>query len=144
MDDLLAYLRDYAFKNHIGYEFSNFHNPDRAPKSITYMKMIFMNSNWKNKEEIPFQFAHEISHILNGDSGSNNFSASSIYMKEEYKANARAAEILMEYSDLNNLSFYDSVSFMNAFGIPSKARYVVDDVFRERFGVNYKRTDCAL
>lgn len=132
MDDLMTFLRDYAFANQIGYQFDNIREPDQAPKSNTALRVVFMNNNWKNPEEIPFQFAHEISHILNGDKGSNNFSANSVYSKEEYKANKRATKILLEYCDLNGLTFYNSTEFMDAFGIPSKAGYVVDDVFEEK------------
>lgn len=135
MDDLMTFLRDYAFTNQIGYQFDSIREPDQAPKSNTALRVVFMNNNWNTPEEIPFQFAHEISHILNGDSGPNNFCASSVYSKEEYQANKRATKILLEYCDLNGLTFYNSTEFMNAFGIPPKAGYVVDDVFKEKLSI---------
>lgn len=144
MDNLMTFLRDYAFSNQIGYQFDSIRKPDQAPKSDFSLRVVFMNNNWKNPNEIPFQFAHEISHILNGDSGSNNFCASSIYIKEEYAANKRATEILLEYCDLNNLAYFDSVKFMLAFGIPLKVGYVVDEVFKERFGIQYSESYCEM
>ena len=48
MDDLMTFLRDYAFANQIGYQFDSIREPDQAPKSNTALRVVFMNNNWKN------------------------------------------------------------------------------------------------
>lgn len=141
----MIYLCNYAYDNGIGYQLDKTaYDPDDVSFYLDFTNTVYINMNYKSKKEISFQLMHEISHALNGDKGSNNFSADSVYIKEEYKVNVCTTEILLEYSDLNNLSFSNPVSFMYTFGIPSKAGYVVNGVFKEQFGVNYKETDCAL
>ncbi|WP_261785716.1 ImmA/IrrE family metallo-endopeptidase [Pediococcus pentosaceus] len=105
---------------------------------------VYINTNYINEEEVPFQFAHEISHALNGDKGSNSFCSNVFYIREECAANKRAVGILLEYCELNNLAYSDSVDFMLAFGIPLKVGYVVDEVFKERFGVQYSESYCEM
>ncbi|WP_440964307.1 ImmA/IrrE family metallo-endopeptidase [Pediococcus pentosaceus] len=136
MDNLITYLCNYAFDHDIGYQLDRIsYDPEDASFYLNLTNTVYINMNYKNEEEVPFQFAHEISHALNGDRGSNNFSANSVYSKEEYKANKRATKILLEYCDLNGLTFYNSTEFMDAFGIPFKAGYVVDNVFEEKIGI---------
>ncbi|MCM6793260.1 ImmA/IrrE family metallo-endopeptidase [Pediococcus pentosaceus] len=136
MDNLITYLCNYAFDHDIGYHLDRIsYDPEDASFYLNLTNTVYINMNYKNEEEAPFQFAHEISHALNGDKGSNNFSANSVYSKEEYKANKRATKILLEYCDLNGLTFYNSTEFMDAFGIPSKAGYVIDNVFEEKVGI---------
>lgn len=136
MNDLMMYLCNYAYDSGIGYQLDKAsYDPNDVSFYLDFTNTVYINMSYKNKEEVPFQFAHEISHALNGDKGSNNFSANSVYSKEEYKANKRATKILLEYCDLNGLTFYNSTEFMDAFGIPSKAGYVVDDVFEEKIGI---------
>lgn len=136
MNNLMTYLCNYAYDHGIGYQLDRAsYKPDEVSFYMELNNTVYINTNYINEEEVPFQFAHEISHALNGDKGSNNFSANSVYSKEEYKANKRATKILLEYCDLNGLTFYNSTEFMDAFGIPSKAGYVVDNVFEEKIGI---------
>lgn len=143
-EDLMTYLCDYAFENKIGYEFSSKHKPDRSPRSITALRMVFMNNNWPNKQEIPFQFAHEISHIINGDTGSNNFAAPAFYSKEEFNANKRATIIILEYCNLHGFQWTNIINFMASFNIPMRAKEAVKAGFAEYIGTPYNTTDCKI
>lgn len=143
-EDLMKYLCDYAFENKIGYEFSSKHDPDRSPRSITALRMVFMNNNWPNKQEIPFQFAHEISHVLNGDSGSNNFAAPAFYSKEEFNANKRATRILLEYCDLHGFQWDNVIDFMDSFSIPMRAKEAVKSGFKEYISKPYNVNNCTI
>ncbi|MBF7103413.1 ImmA/IrrE family metallo-endopeptidase [Pediococcus pentosaceus] len=136
MDNLITYLCNYAFDHDIGYQLDRIsYDPEDASFYLNLTNTVYINMNYKNKVEIPFQFAHELSHALNGDKGSNNFCSNVFYIREECAANRRAVGILLEYCDLNGLTFYNSTEFMDAFGIPSKAGYVVDNVFEEKIGI---------
>ncbi|WEA58311.1 ImmA/IrrE family metallo-endopeptidase [Pediococcus pentosaceus] len=133
MNDLITYLCNYAFDHGIGYELdSKTFKPSDSSFSNKEASMVFINMNWPNKNEIPFQLAHEISHIINGDCGSNNYSAGSVYSKEEYNANKKAIHILLDYCTLNNLHYENYIDFMTAFGIPTKLTYVVNEIFKNR------------
>ena len=60
-------LLEIASSNNIkvgwNHELSKYTPPVSAPTD----KCIVMNVNWYNQKEIPFQSAHEIAHIQNGD-----------------------------------------------------------------------------
>ncbi|MCM6819799.1 ImmA/IrrE family metallo-endopeptidase [Pediococcus pentosaceus] len=136
MDNLITYLCNYAFDHDIGYQLDRIsYDPEDASFYLNLTNTVYINMNYKNKKEIPFQFAHELSHALNGDKGSNNFCSNAFYIREECAANKRATKILLEYCDLNGLTFYNSTEFMDVFGIPSKAGYVVNNVFEEKLGI---------
>ncbi|KAF0343198.1 ImmA/IrrE family metallo-endopeptidase [Pediococcus acidilactici] len=106
--------------------------------------MVFMNNNWPNKQEIPFQFAHEISHVLNGDSGSNNFAAPAFYSKEEFNANKRATRILLEYCDLHGFQWDNVIDFMDSFSIPMRAKEAVKSGFKEYISEPYNVNNCTI
>lgn len=145
MNDLIVYLCNYAFDHGIGYELNaQDFEPDDSPFSSTIESRVFINMNWINQTEIPFQFAHEISHILNGDSGSNNFAAPSLYSKEEYNANKRATSILLEYCDLHGFQWKNVIDFMDSFSIPMRAKEAVKAGFKEYVGVPYSVKACEI
>ncbi|MDB8867647.1 ImmA/IrrE family metallo-endopeptidase [Pediococcus acidilactici] len=145
MDDLIAYLCNYAFDHGIGYELdAQDFEPDDSPFSSTEESRVFINMNWRKQSEIPFQFAHEISHILNGDLGSNSYSANSLYSKEEFAANKRATKILLEYCDLHRFEWNNVINFMNSFSIPMRAKDAVKAGFKEYIGKPYSTNCCEI
>ncbi|GAY74310.1 ImmA/IrrE family metallo-endopeptidase [Lentilactobacillus kosonis] len=124
MDDLITYLCNYAYDHKIGFILNRQKlSSDEVPISSYALNLIIVNMNWNPETEIPFQFAHEISHILNGDKGDKGFPAAII--KEEYAANKRAIDILMKYAELNEIPTNNVVKFMNIFGIPYKLEDLV-------------------
>lgn len=119
MDDLITYLCNYSFEHNIGFVLDGENmKPNEVPSSIGILRLVIINMRWYNKNEIPFQFAHEISHILNGDMGDNKYSTAPIHTKEESLANKRGIDILVDYCELNDIEFDSRKQFFDAFGIP--------------------------
>lgn len=98
------------------------------PSASTKYKKIAMNKNWHNPAEIPFQLAHEISHIQNHDDCELAFYHASFYSKEkyEYEANLGAIKLLLPiYKDME--CEMNPVTFMKSFSIPG---YLFDNVVK--------------
>lgn len=93
--------------------------------SATYNKIV-MNKNWHNQNEIPFQLAHEIAHILNHDECDLAFYHATFSSKEmiEREANLGAIKLLLPiYRDME--CEMNPVTFMKIFSIPG---YLFDNV----------------
>lgn len=56
-----------------------------------------VNNRWHNKNEIPFQLAHEISHMLNGDEGSLYYCSPASHTKIERGANDKDIDLMYRY-----------------------------------------------
>ena len=126
MNELMEWLANYAFEHDIGYILTNQLAPDTPSSSDGAHRLVIINMKWKNREEIPFSFAHEIGHILNGDKGINKFSAKTIGLKKEYRANLTGIDIFLEYCDKYDLSFDGPVQFCERFGVPLQLDYLVN------------------
>lgn len=93
--------------------------------SYKYMK-IAMNRNWHKPEEIPFQLAHEISHIKNHDNCTLAFYHASYSSQEriEREANNGAIKLLLPiFEDMGYSN--NPVTFMQVFHVPN---YLFDNV----------------
>lgn len=80
-----------------------------------------MKPDWYNEREIPFQFSHEITHILNDDDTNWVYYYQGVYngtSKLEYKTNQFAIKIVLSYFD-QELIEYDPIRFVQAFATPS-------------------------
>jgi Zn-dependent peptidase ImmA (M78 family) len=112
LDDLISLLLNYAFNNNIGFELTYKLHGDTPSMAITNGRMIIINMNWFNKNEIPFIIAHEIAHVLNGDV-KNNYKnkCNSVTATAENKANLRAVDIIIPmYFELNGDYSYRSIT----------------------------------
>lgn len=119
MDDIITYLCNYSLDHNIGFQLDNRLERNDISVSNGLLRLVVINMNWHNPAEIPFQFAHEISHVLNGDTGINCYSTRYPMIEEEYKANKRAIKILLNYCDLNDIHFESKINFLESFGIPT-------------------------
>ncbi|WP_311407144.1 ImmA/IrrE family metallo-endopeptidase [Liquorilactobacillus uvarum] len=101
---------------------------DTPPTASFKHRSIVMNENWHNTDEIIFQLAHELGHILTGDRYD-----SALYQQTfnhhaliEYKANLGAIELLLPYYCENvSANSANSADFINLFCIPS---HLTEDV----------------
>ncbi|WDQ20899.1 ImmA/IrrE family metallo-endopeptidase [Lactiplantibacillus plantarum] len=126
MDEIITYLCNYSLDHKVGFQLENRLNPDDVSVSNGLLRLVIINLNWNNPTEIPFQFAHEISHVLNGDTGTNYYSTQYPMIKEEYEANKRAIKILLDYCKLNDIEFNSKIQFLEAFGIPTNLEPLLD------------------
>lgn len=95
--------------------------------SYKYMKIV-MNRNWHKPKEIPFQLAHEISHIKNHDNCTLAFYHASYSSQEriEREANNGAIKLLLPiFKDMGYES--NPVTFMQVFNVPG---YLFDNVVK--------------
>lgn len=125
MSNVMNWLMDYAFDHQISVILTRYLNPHMPSISDGNNRLTVINMNWHNKNEIPFCFAHEIGHILNGDQGQHKFSAHSVDIKEEYQANLTGTKLLIRYAKSRDINIGNPVSFCEQFGIPTELEYVV-------------------
>ena len=57
-----------AKKKSITVRFDNSLSPVTPSASDSATRRIIINENWHDQQQLPFQFAHEIAHVLHGDS----------------------------------------------------------------------------
>lgn len=125
MNDLLSYLVKYGQTHGISTRFTN-KLPSTFPSSASskYRKVL-INMNWRNHWEIPFSFAHELGHIINGDDGINYYHSFTIHSKTEFEANKTAIDIILAYCRDNDIPTDNSNTLCEQFGIPFKLEYIV-------------------
>ena len=118
MNDLMEWLMNYALDRGIGFIATKQLKPDTPSQSDCSQRVIVINMNWHNRHEIPFMFAHEIGHILNGDAGVHQYSASSVSIKEEHAADLTGLRLILQYCRENNIAVYNPTQFCECFGVP--------------------------
>lgn len=123
LNDLIEWLVNYAFDNNIGCILTRCLKPETPSSSYGDERIVIVNMNWKHPDEIPFSFAHEIGHILNGDKGVHQFSATGS-SKEEYHANITGIKLLNLYCQKHDISVNNPVRFCECFGIPNQFDYI--------------------
>ena len=120
MDDAIDYLTQYAKDHDIEVKWAHF-SPFTPPGSSYKYHRVVMNLDWHNHQELVFQLAHEISHVLHGDKGDVVYYHACFTGKEsvEYKANLGAVKILVpfycEQRDKENINSYE---FETIFDVP--------------------------
>lgn len=125
MSDLITYLINYTFDHGIGVVLTH-QLPAQFPSSASAgERKILVNLNWQKQTEIPFIIAHEIGHLVNGDSGVNYYSSATIRNKSEAAANSFAIGLLMEYCQAQGLTVNNPVTFCERFGVPASLDYLV-------------------
>ena len=134
MNDYVEKLLDYAIQCKIGYGLI-YLSPYTPSASNAKTRMIAINMNWHRKKELPFQIAHEIAHVLNGDDANIlYFSTDVSHSKIEYGANSKAVDILIPMyfnecsSDCANIE-----KFMNDLVIPGRMQEEVVSKIRKYF-----------
>lgn len=125
-DDVIDWLKNYCKNCKIHVLYPEEATQNDVSDSFGNLKIIIFNENWKNQKETPFMLAHEIGHIVNGDTYCfHNFSNG--VSREECKANRFAIKLLVTYCRENDIFFESKYSFAEAFGIPSKCFYILEE-----------------
>ena len=123
MDNILTDLLIYALKDqHIRVAMSPEFTLD-APSAVkTKSKIIILNTNLSNKDQLPLQLAHEIGHVVNGDEASTplHFGDQAVDYSMELSANRFAVDMLIPYYlDDRDREHVNVTEFMNIFVIPA-------------------------
>lgn len=132
MDDVTKELINYAMDHNIGVSLEPASSPDTVAQVNPRRRIIFINSNFKSKKQIPLQLAHEICHIMNGDDAINQLYYSSATFGVEKNANLGAIRMLAPYyledKDEETVNLQD---FMEIFDIPEHNRSLAEMVLGE-------------
>nr|WP_280926576.1 M48 family metalloprotease [Lactobacillus sp. ESL0701] len=128
VNDLIQYLFDFAFNQDIGYllvpadeDYSSFANKTK--------KLIIINTNWKNKAELPFIIGHEIGHLIDGDQGISRYCGTSLTSKERH-ADLYSLNLIFDYATKQYDCYEEPSQFMQAYGIPTRMYNDVVNLFR--------------
>ncbi|KRM96548.1 hypothetical protein FC19_GL000843 [Liquorilactobacillus aquaticus DSM 21051] len=101
---------------------------DTPPTASFKYRSVVMNENWHNPDEITFQLAHEIAHILTGDRYDSALYEQTFnhHALIEHKADLGAIELLLPYYCENvNSAIANSPDFVRLLHIPS---HLTEDV----------------
>ena len=131
-NDAFEYLLNYAWDRKIGYELTQDLTPEAPSFASPEDNLVVINMNWSNKKELPFQLAHEITHVTNGDDTQAKLYYHTTYKSKfgvEYKANVGGAELLIpfHFSEIDPESA-NVDQFMDDYVIPP---YLRDNVINE-------------
>lgn len=127
-EELLVYLMNYALHHNIGVEWTRELPPYAPPVSFDRPgKLIIMNANWNNIVDIPFQFAHEIGHVLHESSQYYNLNKRTTNKGEDF-ANKFAIKLLQQYCINHEYHYSTWFSFARAFKIPSHLFYLFSSI----------------
>lgn len=134
MDDIVNFLLNYALEKNIGFIAMKKAKPDWPSVAVPEKRMIFINMNWRNQNEIPIQIAHEIGHMLTFENHiSYSSGTSTIRLKSERDADVFGVKLILQYALKNDFCFTDIYSFMKQFGIPNKFGEIISKNFSEYF-----------
>ncbi|MEE5987228.1 ImmA/IrrE family metallo-endopeptidase [Ligilactobacillus equi] len=100
-------------------------SPDTPSCASIANRCIVFNTNWHRQTELPFQFAHEVAHILYGDETDLFFYHANFngHSKIEHQANSGAIRLLLEYLENNDIP----TSAISNFGIPNSLESLVEE-----------------
>ncbi|WP_040468851.1 hypothetical protein [Limosilactobacillus gastricus] len=122
MNDLIQWLINYAYDRNVSIIATRQLLPNTPSQTNVSNRVVVINMNWYNPIEIPFIYAHEISHALCG-----HVMASP---KNEIEANRKAVDLLIRYCQENNIYINNSVEFCEGFGIPLRLGYLIEDWYK--------------
>lgn len=125
MGDVTTYLLNYALYHHVGFELLNGIDSDWPSLAIPERNMMFINTNWYKQEELPMMVAHEIGHMLNGDTCYMYDHSNTGKISSEGAANRVAIDLLLQYCRDNDIQFNNYIMFLQQFCIPLRYEYIV-------------------
>lgn len=119
MDNIIDYLLDYASSHSIGYKLT--HDLPSSIPSCAFPETheVLINMEWHNHEELPFQIAHELGHVINGDTGIRYYESFPTRSTSEYKANVVGIQLLLRYCKDNQIVVNNPIDFCERFGVPA-------------------------
>lgn len=116
-----------AMNNGVGVEFMHL-SPTTPPATNAKTRLIVMNSNWHNRDDLPIQFAHELGHIFNNDDSQSCLYFSPSRNGIEGRANKTGIALLMKpYLESKEKEEVSSADFITKFHLPLLFEDIVID-----------------
>lgn len=135
MEEARDYLQGCAKDYKISVTWAHF-APYTPPGSSYEYRSVAMNIDWHRPNEIIFQFAHELAHVIHGDPGDVVYYHGCFTGKEsvEYKANVGAVKLLVPFycREVGKESI-NKYAFMKVFNVPSYLGDVVNKQLLEYY-----------
>lgn len=124
IDQLSSMAKDLRIR----IEWSDLFNKYTPPASSTKYQSVVMNANWHNQNELAFQLAHEIAHVLNHDDCEMAFYHASYSSQERIEREANNGAIKLLLPIFKDLGYENNpVTFMQVFNVPG---YLFDNVIK--------------
>lgn len=121
-------LSNMAKDLHIRIEWSDLFSKYTPPASSTKYQSVVMNANWHNQNELAFQLAHEIAHVLNHDDCEMAFYHASYSSQERIEREANIGAIKLLLPIFKDMGYENNpVTFMQIFNVPG---YLFDIVVK--------------
>ncbi|HAT53943.1 MAG TPA: ImmA/IrrE family metallo-endopeptidase [Lactobacillus sp.] len=119
MENLFDSLLEYAKNKHITIIQSNVLSPTTPPAANPALRKVLINLNWEQKNQIPFQLAHEIGHVLNDDPGILYNCTQASHNTIEFAASKRGISLLIDlyFADIS-IKDANSTRFVQQLCIP--------------------------
>lgn len=133
MDNVINYLLNYATKHNIRYKLTEALPSSFPSCAFPKSRRVMINMKWRNPHELPFQIAHELGHVLNGDNGVRYYESFPTRSKTEYQANLTGIRLLLKFCADNDINVDNPLSFAERFGIPE---YLENAVAYEMKGIS--------
>jgi Domain of unknown function (DUF955). len=122
LKDVLQYLLFIANKNDIRVVLSDELSSSTADFAITKLRTVVMNVNLDSGIELVFRLAHELSHLLFGDSDNVKLYQFSPYFQksEERTAHNQAMHMIAKFVFQDTpIEYRNYLNFMDILGLPS-------------------------
>ena len=134
MDEVIEYLLNFALKHGFSFVLTDKLKSSTPSCADPSHNKIIINTNWQNKNELPFQIAHEIGHMINNDKGILYYTSFASHSKIEHSANVKAIELLFNYSVSVDEVASNYNDFMEYYGIPATLESDVRQRYAEYYG----------
>lgn len=128
-DNLVQYLLDYAFDNGYGFILCKV-GLDDPSASYPDTRMMVINTNLSDPNELPFIIAHEIAHLMLKHSRLDFDSSPINGLRTDSNADRYALKIFLEYCKINDFYFDTWLKFAEVFCIPKRCYYLLENYFR--------------
>lgn len=129
LTDLMQFLFDFAFSQGFGVaQISK--DEEYRPLADKTRNLIIINTNWKNKSELPFIIGHEIGHLMDGDVGLSYYCGNALTSKEHH-ADLYSLNLIFDYATRQYDCFNEPSEFMRAYGIPVRMYDSMVELFRK-------------
>ncbi|GAX04592.1 hypothetical protein IWT140_02234 [Secundilactobacillus pentosiphilus] len=134
LNDILEDLCNFALSHGIGITLNHEFSPAMKSLADTRNRKILINTGQPDQQQIPFQVAHEISHVMTNDKSTHLLAFNSIHSDPqiETRANRGAVDMLLPYyTDERQIEQLNVNEFMTCFDIPAHLEKIVAEEFQK-------------
>ncbi|QLE63692.1 putative prophage protein [Furfurilactobacillus rossiae] len=142
MQNLIDRLLAFAKQHQINVILSTTMSPNTPPAANPALNKVLINLNWPNQNQIAFQLAHELGHVLNNDAGILYGCPQASHNSIEFAASKRGIQLLIDlyFADIA-VSDANSACFIHQLCIPSYLVNFTETQIRQHYETQLKQVD---